>query len=150
MALKGGEDVMNLVRFGCLALPVVLLACSSVAPVKVAAGDQCFRCRRYISNERTATETIDSNRFVSKFRGPGCMAKYLVAHPDQRPIVFVTDYTTGRMMAPERAVYVQELVDRKTGETEYRAYRHQADADAFAAEALATPITWDAVLDLAR
>ena len=53
---------MNIVRFGCLALPVVLIACSSVAPVKVVAGDQCFRCRRYISNERTATETIDSNR----------------------------------------------------------------------------------------
>jgi len=106
---------MNIVRYGSLALPVVLLACSSVAPIKVAAGDQCFRCRRYISNERVAAETIDSNRFVSKFRGPGCMAKYLVSHPDQRPIIFVTDYTSGRMITPERAFYVSELVDRKTG-----------------------------------
>lgn len=142
---------MNIVRFACLALlPVALLSCSSVAPIKVAAGDQCFRCRRYIRNERVATETIDSNRFVSKFRGPGCMAKYLVAHPDEQPTIFVTDYTTGRMIPPQQAWYVPELVDRNTGETEYRAYRHQLHADAFAAETGATPITWDAVLEQAR
>ena len=124
---------MNIVRLGCLALPAVLLACSSVAPIKVAAGDQCFRCRRYISNERVATETIDSNRFVSKFRGPGCMAKYLVTHPDERPIIFVTDYTSGSMIAPEAALYVPDLIDRKTAETGLRAFRNPAHADAFAA-----------------
>jgi hypothetical protein len=142
---------MNAARIACLGLlSVALLSCSSVAPLKVTAGDQCFRCRRSILNERVATETIDSNRFVSKFRGPGCMAKYLAAHPDQTPTIFVTDYTTGRMIAPQRAFYVPELVDRNTGETEYRAYRLQEHATAFAAETHATPITWDAVLEKAR
>jgi hypothetical protein len=142
---------MNIARTAGLGLlSVALVSCSSVAPVKVAAGDQCFRCRRSIINERVATETIDSNHFASKFRGPGCMAKYLVAHPEETPTIFVTDYSTGRMIAPQQAFYVPELVDRNTGETEYRAYRQQAHAGAFAAEVHATPVTWDAVLEKAR
>jgi hypothetical protein len=127
-----------------------MLSCSSVAPLKVAVGDQCYRCRRSILNERVATETIDSNRFVSKFRGPGCMAKYLVAHPEQRPTIFVTDYSTGKMMAPDQAFYVPELVDRNTGEVEYRAYRLQTAAVAFASETRALPIAWNEVLERAR
>ena len=142
---------MKIARTASLGLlSVALLSCSSVAPIKVAAGDQCFRCRRSISNARVATETIDGNLFVSKFRGPGCMAKYLAAHPAEQPTIFVTDYSSGRMIAPQGAFYVRELVDRKTGETEYRAYRQQAHADAFAAETDATPMTWDAVLEQAR
>ena len=78
------------------------------------------------------------------------MAKYLVAHPDQQPTVFVTDYSTGRMMAPQQAFYVSELVDRNTGEREYRAYRQQADAQAFGAETRTVPIAWDEVLERAR
>jgi hypothetical protein len=142
---------MNTVRTAGLGLlSLVVLSCGSVAPIKVAAGDQCYRCRRSILSERVATETIDSNRFVSKFRGPGCMAKYLVAHQDQQPTIFVTDYSTGRMMAPGQAFYVSELVDRNTGEVEYRAYRQQADAEAFALETRAVPIGWDEVLERAR
>jgi hypothetical protein len=144
---------MNTVRTVCLAvLSLTVLSCSSVAPFKVTAGDQCFRCRRYISNERLAAETIVGNDsyFVSKFRGPACMAKYLVAHPDEKPVIYVTDYTSGRMMRPAAAFYVPEIVDRSTNETEYRAYRQPADADAAAAELHTTPVSWDAVLDQAR
>ena len=144
---------MNTVRTVCLALlSFTVLSCSSVAPVKVMAGDQCFRCRRYITNDRLATETIvgDRSYFVSKYRGPGCMAKYLVAHPDEKPVIYVTDYTSGRMIRPGAAFYVPEVVDRHTNETEYRAYRQQADADAAAAELHTTPVSWDTVLDQAR
>ena len=142
---------MTAARTACLGLAtLVTLSCSSVAPVKVEAGDQCFRCRRSISNERVAGEMIDSRRFVSKFRGSECMAKYLVAHPDEKPTIFVTDYVSGKMMPPQKAFYVPEVVDRNTGETDYRAYSQQPDADAFAAEVHATPITWDAVLEQAR
>jgi hypothetical protein len=88
--------------FGVLSV-VILTSCSSVAPVKIAMGDQCFRCRRTILNERVATESIDTNGFVSKFRGPGCMAKYIVSHPDQKATLFVTDFTTGKMAAPDAA-----------------------------------------------
>ncbi|MBW8866174.1 MAG: hypothetical protein JF610_02415 [Acidobacteria bacterium] len=122
------------------------MACSSVAPMKIAAGDQCFRCRRYISEERVATEAIDANRFVAKFRGPGCMAKYLVNHPDEKSTLYVTDFSTGKMMTPDAGFYVSEVVDRNTNETDYRAYRVKAEADAYAAQVHTTPIGWDAVL----
>jgi len=132
------------------AAAVAAMACSAVAPVKIAAGDQCFRCRRYISDERVATESIDANRFVSKFRGPGCMAKYLVNHPDEKSTLYVTDFSTGKMMTPDAGFYVNEVVDRNTGETDYRAYRVKAEADAYAAQVRSTPISWDAVLARAQ
>jgi hypothetical protein len=115
----------------------------------VEVGDQCFRCRRSISNERVAGEMIDG-QFISKFRGPECMAKYLAAHPDEKPTIFVTDYASGKFMPPQKAFYVPEVVDQNTGETDYRAYRQQQDAATFAAEVHATPIPWDAVLETAR
>src|SRR5689334_21067722 len=102
-------------------LAAAMTSCSAMAPVKVNAGDQCFRCRRSIIDERLAAETIDANGFVSKFRAPGCMAKYLVAHPNETGIVFVTDYVTGRMISPDAAFFVPVLLDRNTGEREYRA-----------------------------
>lgn len=49
-------------------------ACSSIARVRVNAGDQCFRCRRAILETRRAAEVIDRNGFVAKFRAPLCMA----------------------------------------------------------------------------
>jgi hypothetical protein len=88
-----------------------LTSCSSIAPVKVNAGDQCFRCRRTITDGRLAGETIDSSGFVSKVRAPGCMAKYLVQHPEETGVVFVTDYTTGKMIGPERALFVPVVLD---------------------------------------
>ena len=138
---------MNQAFTVCVAAAVLAtIACTTVAPVKVASGDQCFRCRRYISDERVAAEAIDTNRFVSKFRGPGCMAKYLVNHPTDKSTRYVTDYSTGKMMTPDAGFYVSEVVDRKTGETDYRAYRVKAEADAYAAQVHTTPIGWDAVL----
>jgi hypothetical protein len=138
-------------RTACLGLAtLVTLSCSSVSPVKVEAGDQCFRCRRPITNERVAGEMIDSRQFVAKFRGPGCMAKYLAAHRDEKPTIFVTDYASGKMIPPQKVLFVPEVVDRNTGEIDYRAYSRQPDANAFAAEVHATPITWDAVLEQAR
>jgi hypothetical protein len=78
------------------------------------------------------------------------MAKYLAAHPDERSTGFVTDFTTGKMIAPQAAYYVPEVVDASTRETDYRAYRVKAEADAFAAQSHATAVAWDAVLDKAR
>jgi hypothetical protein len=45
---------------------------------------------------------------------------------------------------------VVEIVDRDTGEIEYRAYRQPAHAQEFAAEVDAIPITWDELLVRAR
>ena len=78
---------------GCVAL-----ACTTVRPAKVTAGDQCFRCARSINDTRLAGEQIGA--FVEKFRAPGCMAKYVVKNPDDRGPIFVTDYATGLRYLP--------------------------------------------------
>lgn len=130
-------------------VPFVVLSCSSIAPVKVNAGDQCFRCRRSITEPKVAGEMIDGG-FVTKYRGPGCMAKYLASHPGESGRVFVTDFTSGTMIPPTSATYVAVVVDEKTLETDYRAYASKADAAAAARELKTAPVDWATVLDQAR
>jgi hypothetical protein len=134
---------------GLALLSLAVISSCAPAPVKLVGGEQCFRCRRSVNNRRVATEAIysDHTRLVAKFRGPGCMAQYLVDHPAEKPVIYVTDYTSGRMFAPTKMSFVAELLDRDTGETDYRAYRHEEDAKAAAIELHATPISWDAVLE---
>jgi hypothetical protein len=139
---------MRLVLLGLA--PLLILSCSSVAPVKINAGDQCFRCRRTISDTRMAAETIQGS-FVSKYRGPGCMAKYLTAHPDEQSgTIFVTDYAKNAMIDPATAFFVPITVDPKTGETDYLAYGGKDAADAAAADLKTTAVDWATVLDKAR
>ena len=134
-----------------LALAAAALAsCSTIAPVKVTAGDQCFQCRRIIQDERLAGEVVGGGGFVAKFRAPGCMAKYLAAHPEENGTVFVTDYASGRMVRPDAAFFVPVLLDRNTGERDYRAYRDRAAADAAATEAQSAPVDWRTVIEKAR
>ena len=129
--------------------PIVVLSCSSIAPVKINAGDECFRCRRTVVDTRLAAEKIEGG-FVSTYRAPGCMAKYLVNHPDETGRIFVTDYATGKMINPTKAVFVPVVMDRKTMEGDYRAYKLRADADAAAREIGTTPVDWPTVLSSAR
>jgi hypothetical protein len=129
--------------------PLVLLSCSAIAPVRINAGDQCFRCKRIISDTRLAAEQIQGG-LASKYRAPGCMAKYLVAHPDEGGTLFVTDYVTGKMIPPTEAIFVPVLLDRNTGEGDYQAYKTSADASAAALELTTTPVDWKTVLDRAR
>jgi hypothetical protein len=132
-----------------LGVTLLLAACSSVAPVKVTAGDQCYRCRRIINDERVAGEMIVGS-FVSKFRAPGCMAKYLADHPTERGATFVTDYTTGKMIAPERAYFVPLIVNEVTGERDYRAFSDKQVADVTARDLKTTTVNWTSVLERAR
>jgi len=141
---------MKLARIVFLGVaPLAVLSCASIAPVKISAGDQCFRCRRTITDARMAAETVQGG-FVSKYRTSGCMAKYIAAHAAEGGTIFVTDLTTGRMIAPEKAFFVRTLVDRDRGEMDYRAYAVKADADAAAAESGTVPVSWQLVLDEAR
>ncbi len=128
---------------------LAIVSCTSMAPVRVNFGEQCFRCRRTIVDTRLAGETIDTSGFVSKFRAPGCMAKYLVAHPEEGGTVFVTDYETGKMMSPDAALFVPFVIDRNTGEQDYRAYRQPADAQADATQEHTVAVSWNVVLDKA-
>jgi len=136
-------------RMLLLALPLAALSCTSVSPVKVAAGDQCFRCRRTIGDPQVAGEIVNGG-LTTKYRGPCCLAKYLAAHTDETGAIFVTDFTTGKMLRAEKAVYVPVVVDTNTNETDYRAYQLKADADAAGAQLHAAPVAWTTVLAQAR
>ena len=129
---------------------LLTVSCSSVRPVAIHDGDQCFRCRRPIVDRANAAELMDGNRFASKFRAPGCMAKYLASHPEETGTTFVTDYATGKWLRPERAVFVPVIVNRDTGESDYHAFLDKAAADVAAAEAHTAPVDWAAVLRDAR
>jgi len=129
--------------------PLLALSCSSTAPVRIHAGDQCFRCRRTIGDTQVAGAIVNGG-LVTKYRGPGCLAKYLAAHTDETGVLLVTDFTSGKMVPPAKAMFVPVVVDTKSGETDYRAYTVKADADAAARELHTTPIGWAAVLGQAH
>jgi hypothetical protein len=140
-------------RFHAVAIAAVgallTLSCSSVKPIAIQDGDQCFRCRRPIVEKAMAAEMLDGS-FASKFRTSGCMAKYLAEHPNETGTTFVTDYATGKWVRPEQALFVPVVVNPDTGERDYRAYLQKAAADAAAAEVHSVPIDWTTVLEKAR
>jgi copper chaperone NosL len=131
-------------------LAIAAASCSSVAPVKITAGDQCVRCRRIIQDARFGGELVYKGGLVEKFKAPGCMAKYLATYPASTASIFVTDFSSGKFVNAAEAVYVPVLMDRNTGETDYRAYKVKADADGAARELQTTPVDWNTVLQRAR
>jgi len=62
----------------------------------------------------------------------------------------VSDYTAGKMIAPEAAYFVPLTVNVNTGERDYRAYRLKTVADLAAADLNTTPVDWTTVLERAR
>ena len=130
-------------------VPMLALSCSATAPVRIQAGDQCFRCRRTIADTRVAGAIVNGG-LVTKYRGPGCLAKYLAAHPEETGVLLVTDFASGKRIAPTRAMFVRVVVDPGTGETDYRAYKTKADADVAARELHTTPIAWSTILEQAH
>lgn len=133
-----------------LMLAIGAASCSSVAPVKITAGDQCVRCRRIIQDPRFGGELVYKGGLVDKFKAPGCMAKYLTTYPATTASIFVTDFSSGKFVNASEAVYVPVLVDRNTGEADYRAYKVKAEADNAARELQTTPVDWNTVLQRAR
>jgi len=131
---------------------VVLAAasCSSIAPVKVSAGDQCMRCRRIIQDPNLAGELVYSRGWIEKFRAPGCMAKYIAAYPDGDRDAYVTDFPSGKFVRAGAATYVPVVLDRNTGETDYRAFRVKAVAEAAARDLQTTTVDWQTVVERAR
>jgi len=127
---------------------VALWGCNSVAPVKVEGGEICYRCRRVIQDARLAAETVDG-QLVWKFRSAGCVSKYLADHPQDRSIVFVTDYTTGKLMPPQRVLFVPTL-NRDNGEKDFIAFADRTAADTEASSRGVKPVDWDGVMAQAR
>jgi hypothetical protein len=87
---------------------------------------------------------------VTKFKTPGCLAKYLAEHPTETGTIFVTDYSTGKMMGPDRAVFVPVLLNSNTGERDYRAYQLADEANAAALDAHSVSVDWNSVVKKAR
>ena len=116
-------------------LGATLLACASIQPAAVQAGDRCLRCRQTIGDPRLAGEIIDQVRAPFPFRTAGCMAKYIKANPDRTILaIFVADHRTGRMVEAGDAWFVPaELTapDGKRTQPDYVAFRSRADAEAF-------------------
>jgi hypothetical protein len=143
------EGIMSRTAGVCsIVITVAAIACATIKPAKITAGDQCFRCRRTITDTNLAAERVTA--FVEKFRAPGCMAKYLVAHPDETGPIFVTDYGTGKMISPDQALFVPIVLDAITGETDYRAYHLKVEADQAAIVFHTVPVDWQTVLDRAK
>jgi hypothetical protein len=127
---------------------LVALSCAA-APVKITEGDQCFRCRRTIADARMAAEILQG-QVALKFRTSGCLATYLADHPSETGAIFVTDFTTGTLIAPSRAVFVSVIVDTRTNERDFRAYQSLAEAEAAAVPQKTMPVGWDQVLAKAK
>jgi hypothetical protein len=134
---------------GLLIATVLATSCSTVTPVKISAGDQCFRCRRLITDGNLAAEMVDGS-FVTTYKTAGCLAKYLADHPSPAAAVFVTDYPTGTLVSPARVLFVPVVIDRVTNETDYRAYLSATLATATAAEFQTQPLDWKTVLSKAK
>lgn len=128
---------------------LVTMSCGSVAPVKIAAGEVCYRCRRVIVDARVAAEMMNGG-LASKFRGPGCLAKYLADHPTETGRLFVTDYDTGKLVPPSSVEFVSVIVNERTFERDYRAFLDPQSASRAAAALNTQPVSWETVLAHAR
>jgi hypothetical protein len=120
----------------------VVTACASVSPVKVQAGDTCYRCHRTIQDTRLAAEIVDRGSGFNTsypFRSSGCLAKYLKQSPaGQSASIFVTDYNTEHMLSADSAWFVPVALpslDGKKVEQDFAAFGSRADAAKFRPDA---------------
>ena len=131
---------------------LVMVACSGMQPVQIAAGDVCFRCRKMINEPRTAAEVIDKDGRAYKFRTVGCMAKFLKANSTQTfEGIFATDYSTGRLVKVTAVKFVPTMLgEGRERELDYVAYYTDEGAADAARRENTTPIQWDGVLSAAN
>lgn len=138
-------------RMALALLALLVAGCSSLPPAPIAAGDTCTRCGRIIRDTRIASEIIDSGGRAFKFRTVGCMAKHIVAKNPDASVIYVTDFTSGRLVKAKAVTFVPTTITEGTSRTvEYLAYYSSAAASNAAAREKTTPIDWDGVLDEAR
>jgi hypothetical protein len=127
---------------------LVMVACSGMQPVQIAAGDVCFRCRKMINEPRIAAEVIDKDGRAFKFRTAGCMAKFLKANPNEKfDGLFATDFATGRLVKVSAVKFVPTMLgEGRDRALDYVAYYAEEGAAEAARRENTTPIQWDAVL----
>jgi hypothetical protein len=143
----GRRVVMRKLALGAF-LILVVSACASITPMPIRTGEGCFQCRRPITNLRLASQVI-AGGLASNFHAPRCLAAYLVEHPGDQGVAFVTDFPSGKMVQAAAAVYVP-TVNRDNGERDFIAFSDRTMAQSEATARSASLFTWDAVLEQVR
>jgi hypothetical protein len=137
-------------RWSIVAVGLLAVSCTSVQPLKIEAGERCFRCGRTIEDTRLAGEIIDERGHALKFRTPGCMAKYLAEHSDHSwRGVWVTDYNTGKFVKVSKATFAKITVNPNTNERDYAAFASADGAVAKAKEQSSAITDWNAIVQAA-
>lgn len=134
---------------GFLLSVFTIISCHKLAPDTIAEGETCFRCRRVITDARLAAEMLN-DRLPTKYKSPGCIARYIKGHPDEKMQVWVTDYASGVMIDPSYAWFVPFVMNDRTGERDYRAYLVRDAAERDAREVGVNPVRWSVVVDRAN
>jgi nitrous oxide reductase accessory protein NosL len=133
---------------------LLVTGCSSVSPLPITAADMCFNCRRPISDPSVAGEVITEARQALKFKSTACMVRWLKANPEAASTaraIYVTDWTSGRMIRATSATFVPYVVVEGYKKTpDYIAFHAPVNAAAAAAEHKSTPIKWQQVLEKAE
>jgi hypothetical protein len=125
---------------------LVIVSCSSVAPVVVRAGDICDGCRRPIQNVKIAAEIVPpAGSLPMKFRTVSCLARYLHEHGDTPGEVYVTDYENGRLIQARSAIFVKSEIDENTKELGYYAFSTVTSAVAFGRKSGGSATDWPAI-----
>lgn len=126
---------------------LVALGCSSVQPLRIEAGERCFRCGRTIEDPKLAGEIIDEGGHALKFRSVTCMAKYVAEHGEHEwRGMWVTDYGTGKFVKTSNASFAPIVLNPISNERGYAAYSSAEAAAAQAKEVGGTVTQWEAVL----
>jgi hypothetical protein len=132
-----------------MAIGLTALACASIQPARIEAGDRCLRCRRPIQDLRLAGEVVDSMNAPFPFRTAGCLAKYVKANSGtQFNAIFVTNFKTGKMIAAADAWFVPTEItapDSKSPEPDYYAFGSRSEAQAYQADT-AKVLRWSQVV----
>jgi hypothetical protein len=145
-----GRGIIATLAWVFFASTVFLTVSCQRAPESIAEGEICHRCRRVITEDRLAGEILTPDMPL-KYKAPLCMARFVVSTPlSDRARILVTDFATGALISADRAWYVPIVVDRRTGEAEYRAYRLRRAAEEAAGGLGVRTVRWESVLAHAR
>ncbi len=123
-----------------------LVGCSSVSSVPIRAGDICENCRRPIQNVKVAAELVPPGGLALKFRTVSCLAKYLNHRQDAAGGIFVTDFSTGRLIGPQSAIFVKSEINENTKELDYYAFGSVSSALAFEKEHGGSATDWPSIV----
>ena len=120
-------------------------------PTPFLPGDRCIRCDRLITDRWVGGQTTGGVDAL-KFRTVRCMLTYLRGAPAPYKKVWVSDGQTGKLIDPEKAVFVPVPIDTYTGEhhyglgeVDYVAFRDAKTAEAVATTHGVQTMTWAAV-----